>query len=375
MNLQAFLATKPLFYKKFDPMRMRRAYEAVQSALPRIPIIHIVGTNGKGTTGRFLAGMLHEAGYKVGHYTSPHIVRFNERIWRDGRYITDDELGSLHERALQLLGGMTKELSYFEYTTFLAVLAFAECDYTVMEAGLGGEYDATAVFPHMLSVITPIDYDHQDFLGESIEAIAATKLRSVQKRAVIAPQPHREVYEVAKSLGIDYVAVPKADVSLITLCQREGLAPFFADNLATAAAAAKELGITPNIEAALGYRMPARMQRVSNVILDVGHNPLSARAIASALDKKRVLVYNTYRDKEYKKILQILRPKIKHIEILPIQNERMEDQKELIATIQELGLQVREFRKLDPEEAYLVYGSFSVIEECVQRCGLSITNI
>ena len=205
---------------------MRRAYEAVQSALPRIPIIHIVGTNGKGTTGRFLAGMLREAGYKVGHYTSPHIVRFNERIWRDGRYITDDELGSLHERALQLLGGMTKELSYFEYTTFLAVLAFAECDYTVMEAGLGGEYDATAVFPHMLSVITPIDYDHQDFLGESIEAIAATKLRSVQRRAVIAPQPHPEVYEVAKSHGIYYVVVPKADAKLQNSAKKRGSLPF-----------------------------------------------------------------------------------------------------------------------------------------------------
>ncbi len=374
MNLQEFLSTKPLFYKKFDPMRMRRAYEAVRCKLPRVPIIHIVGTNGKGTTGRFLAGMLREAGFKVGHYTSPHIVRFNERIWIDGRYIDDEKLERLHEKALQLLGDAAKELSYFEYTTFLAVLAFAECDYAVMEAGLGGEYDATAVFPHILSVITPIDYDHQDFLGESIEAIAATKLRSVQNRAVIAPQPHSEVYEVAKRLGIDYVAVPKADASLQKLCQKEGLAPFFADNLATAAAAVKELGVTPNIEAAVGYRMPARMQKVGNVILDVGHNPLSARAIASALDKKRVLVYNTYRDKDFKKILQILRPKIKHIEILPVRNERMVDQKELVATIQELGLGIREFTKLDAKEEYLVYGSFSVIEECVKRCGLSITN-
>ncbi len=354
---------------------MRRAYEAVRSELPQVPIIHVVGTNGKGTTGRFLAGMLKEAGYKVGHYTSPHIVRFNERIWIDGSYIEDAKLEVLHTEALRILGKSAQELSYFEYTTFLAVLAFAECDYAVMEAGLGGEYDATAVFPQILSVITPIDYDHQDFLGRNIEAIAATKLRSVQMRAVIAPQPHREVYEVAQRLGIDYVAVPKADAHLMSLCQKEGLAPFFADNLATALTAAKELGITPVAEAAVRYRMPARMQKVGNIILDVGHNPLSARAIVSTLDKKRVLVYNTYRDKEYKTILQILRPKIKHVEILPVENERMVDQMELYATLQELGLEAREFTKLDPKEAYLVYGSFSVIEECVKRCGLAITNI
>ena len=90
--LSTFLHAKPLYYDTIDYERMPRIYAGIKSQLPYAKIIHIIGTNGKGTTGRFLATALHKKGFNVGHYTSPHIVKFNERIWKNGSDVSDEEL-------------------------------------------------------------------------------------------------------------------------------------------------------------------------------------------------------------------------------------------------------------------------------------------
>lgn len=353
---------------------MQRAYSEIAPKLRIPPIIHIVGTNGKGSTGRFLAGAIKEAGYKVGHYTSPHIFRFNERIWIDGKEISDERLDEVHSKAQKLLDDQADELSYFEYTTFLAILAFEQCDYVVMEAGLGGEYDATSVFPNILTLVTPIDYDHSDFLGENIEEIARTKLKAVQKGAIMAPQLHVEVYEVAQKLQISYkVATPSKELERIV--ETQGLAPFFTSNLALALEGAKALGIVAHPSKVINYRLPGRMQKIGNVTLDVGHNLLSAKAISNLIEPGTILVYNTYADKEYEKILQTLAPKIAKVEILPVANERIVDENTLIKTLQRLGLQYSYFDGIKRDKKYLVYGSFSVVEEFMKRCGQNIMNI
>ncbi len=165
-------------------------------------IIHIVGTNGKGSTGRFLATALIRSGKKTGHYTSPHIVRFNERIWINGTEIADDHLEAAHQKLLALLTSECADsLSYFEYTTLLAMMAFEECEYVVLEAGLGGEFDATNVFDKVLSIFTPIDFDHSAFLGNTIESIAGTKLRSMQTVALMGKQPHIETKIIARQIA------------------------------------------------------------------------------------------------------------------------------------------------------------------------------
>ena len=361
MKLQEFLAQKPLFYKKFDPLRMRRAYQKIAHRLKLPPIVHIVGTNGKGSTGRFLAGALKEAGARVGHYTSPHIFSFNERIWIDGKNIEDETLELLHQKLLQLLQEEAKELSYFEYTTFLAALAFEGLDIAIMEAGLGGEFDATAVFETDLTLVTPIDYDHKDFLGERIEAIAMTKLKAVQKEALLAPQPHPQVYEVAKELGISF-GIANGVEEAKRVCEEAKIPGFFAPNLALALAGAKKLGFTADPKRVVSYRMPARFERRGNIIFDVGHNPLSAKAIKEALDKRVVLVYNSYEDKEYEEVLKILKPKIKRVEIVPIKNDRIVDPAKLFEVLDRLDIEGRWFEGFGKQE-YLVYGSFSVIEE------------
>ena len=185
MSLADFLNKKPLYYKEIDYERMPRIWARVKKHFNLPKIIHIVGTNGKGSSGRFLAYYLYKSGFKTGHYTSPHILKFNERIWIDGKDIDDESLEKFHESLLLILSKEEADsLSYFEYTTLLAVFSMQKCDYIVLEAGLGGEYDATSVFDNILTLVTSIDFDHKAFLGESIEEIARTKLNAV-KRAMI----------------------------------------------------------------------------------------------------------------------------------------------------------------------------------------------
>ena len=193
-SLQDFLDNKPLYYDKIDLERMPRIYRAIKAHLPRPKIIHIVGTNGKGTTGRFLANGLLQNGFSVGHYTSPHILTFNERIWLNGENVNDGVLEAAHQKLYALLTQEQSDaLSYFEYTTLLAMVVYEACDYAVLEAGLGGEFDATNVFDKELSLFTAIGQDHQAFLGDDIGSIAGTKFRSMQKSAILGRQTNPEV--------------------------------------------------------------------------------------------------------------------------------------------------------------------------------------
>ncbi len=117
-------------------------------------IIHIVGTNGKGSTGRIMATLLKESSYSVGHYSSPHILKFNERIWINGENISDKLLEENHKRLFKILGrDISRSLSYFEYTTLLAFIATQDLDILILEAGLGGEFDATNVVDKDLSIL------------------------------------------------------------------------------------------------------------------------------------------------------------------------------------------------------------------------------
>ncbi len=176
MRLNVFLEAKPLYYDKIDHERVHKAYAILKTKIRHPKTLHLVGTNGKGSTGRMVAHLAFKAGLLVGHYSSPHILKFNERIWLDGVDASDEILELAHQELFGLLGNaISDSLSYFEYTTLLAFVVFQTCDLMVLEAGLGGEFDATNVCDKELSILTPIGLDHQDFLGETIEEIATTK--------------------------------------------------------------------------------------------------------------------------------------------------------------------------------------------------------
>ena len=155
--LEQFLNSKPLYYDKIDYTAMPKIWESVKHYFSLPKIIHIIGTNGKGSTGRFLAEYLYGSGFSCGHFSSPHIKRFNERFWKNANEATDTLLEEAHKKLISILPKAFREsISYFEYSALLAAVLFEDSDYAIFEAGLGGEYDATNVFKKELSFYTKV---------------------------------------------------------------------------------------------------------------------------------------------------------------------------------------------------------------------------
>ena len=378
MKLKDFLAFKPLFYKEIDYQRMPKAFESIKDRLSLPKIIHIVGTNGKGSTGRFLAFLLFKNGFRVGHYTSPHILRFNERIWLNGKDIDEASLEKAHKELFEILPNEFKDsLSYFEYTTLLSIKAFRDVDFAILEAGLGGEFDGTNVFKKELSIISAIGFDHQSFLGEKIEDIALTKIRSIDKNAILGYQKYHKVVDVAKKVAkekganlflVDELLDENEKEKIKDFIKEKAFPSYFIQNLSLAYAAAKFLKVKPNLEQIKDIEIFGRFQRVlKNVIIDVGHNPLSAKEIVKNIKKDIVLVYNTYEDKDYKEILKILKPKIKRVEIIDIDDERVVKKEILKSALKELKINYCDFKDIRKSEEYLVYGSFKVVEKFLKE--------
>ena len=379
MSLEAYLAQKPLFHDVIDYERFPKVFASVAHLLPHPKIIHIVGTNGKGSTGRFLANALSRLGKRTGHYTSPHILHFNERIWIDGTDITNADLEIAHQKLSGYLDSQTaKSLSYFEYTTLLAMVAFESCEYVVLEAGLGGEFDATNVFDKVLSVFTPIDFDHSAFLGSTIEAISGTKLRSMQSKALLGVQHHPIVEDCARQIAVEkkcqlhmvYELVgTHIQTIALHLATKNGFSNYLQDNCELAMAAFELLGFEANEALFDQNALFGRLSRIAhNITLDVGHNALAARAIAEAFDGQKVtLIYNTYGDKDYHEILSILAPIIESVEIITIEEQRIVPRDLLEKVLHDLGLSYSSFEAINPDKEYLVFGSFSVAEGFLKR--------
>ena len=366
-KLNKFLNSKPLFYNKIDYDRMPNCWNEIKDnfKLPK-KIIHIIGTNGKGSTGRFLAHYLHKMGYNVGHYTSPHILKFNERIWINSQDIDDSTLENAHQYLQSVIPQKYLDtLSYFEYTTILAMKCFENMDYVILEAGLGGERDATSVFNRDLTLVTTIDYDHQSFLGNTIEDIAITKLNSIQNQAIIGKQIHPEVLKIAKKYPTYLEFFNEYELKQIrNFIEKNGFASYLADNLALALSFIKYEKLEFNLNYLDGIKLFGRMQKIDeNLYIDVGHNPLAARVIANEFKNQKIdIIYNTYEDKDYKEILQILKPIIDKLFIIDVENERIAKKDDVINSAKSLGIDVEEFVKLRDKKT-LVFGSFSVVEK------------
>jgi dihydrofolate synthase / folylpolyglutamate synthase len=361
LSLNNFLARKPLYYDFIDNNRIKYAYNIVKTHIKKLPyIIHIVGTNGKGTTGRFLAHYLYKIDFKVLHYSSPHILRFNERIWINGSNIDDNSLEITHQKLQNILSyDMLDNLTYFEYTTLLALILSSSLDYLILEAGLGGEFDATNVVKNDLSLITPIDFDHQDFLGNTIEQIATTKLRSCDTKMIVNTQKYDEVYKIASNFN--YTKVKQFNTSFLN-----HLPSYLLQNLQLSLSALEYLNIDINMKLFQDIEFFGRCQKIrDNIIIDVGHNPLAARVLKEyfiSQNKKTYLVYNSFSNKDYKQVLNILKPIINEIYIINIKDDRIVSYDILISVCKQLNIKVSNFNKIDNNKEYLVFGSFSVVE-------------
>ena len=239
--------------------------------------------------------------------------------------------------------------------------------------GLGGEHDATAVFPKVLTLVTPIDIDHEAFLGSTIKAIATTKLKAVQKHAVIAAQKHKQVYEVAQDLeeeygisikGLETYIQEKDRKKIKTITHNNKLVPYLVQNLCLAISALKFLNIEYKVEDFNNAKLYGRLTQVSeNILLDVGHNTLAAKAIVDSLKEcKYTLVYNSYKDKNYEEILRVLKPIINDVEIINIKDERKVSVKVLQKVLDDMSIKHSHFKHINRSKKYLVFGSFSVAE-------------
>jgi len=298
--------------------RLCAALDNPQDRLP--PVIHVAGTNGKGSTVAYLRAMAEAAGLKVHVFTSPHLVRFAERIRLAGTLITDDQLADVLARVEAANAGLP--ITFFEITTAAALAAFAEtpADLCIVEVGLGGVLDATNVVTPALSVIAPIDIDHREFLGDTIGQIAAEKAGIIKPDApVVSARQWREAEDVIDTaaalagiepvvMGRDFDAWNERGRLLVQMQDRlldlpapslPGEHQFANAGLAVAALLVlndPRINETAMAAGIAGAVWPARFQRLTagpladrakaagaDLWLDGGHNPHAGTAVARAL--------------------------------------------------------------------------------------------
>lgn len=287
-----------------------------QNDLP--PVIHVAGTNGKGSTQAMIRAGLEAAGKTVHAYTSPHLARFHERIRVAGELISEPDLAALLDECEAVNGGTP--ITFFEITTCAAILAFARtpADYLLLEVGLGGRLDATNVVAKpALTVITPVSIDHQQYLGETLAEIAGEKA-GILKRGVpcvVGPQAEDALTVIegkAERLGAPLIVAGQhwfafEDAARLVFQDENGLldlplpnlpGPHQVENAGAALAALRHLGFDSDAcEAAVTEAFwPARMHRLRQgplvdhapeveLWLDGGHNPAAGQAIAATLDR------------------------------------------------------------------------------------------
>jgi dihydrofolate synthase/folylpolyglutamate synthase len=299
--------------------------------------IHVAGTNGKGSTSAMIEGGLRAAGVRTGLYTSPHLVEPTERIQIAGVPVSPDQFAAafarVHETAERMVASNTLDMhpTYFETVTAMAFLLFADAklDTVVLEVGLGGRLDATNVVTPELCVITPIDFDHQIFLGDTIEQIAAEKagiLKPGVPAVFAAQRPEAEAVLRAHALGPFTLSRdwPVTDLAIEAHGSRFRLrgipitcplaGEHQVENARVAAIALNQVGISPDGIAAT--RWPARLEQVSEhpeIVIDGAHNPAGVRALVSYIrrfysGRRLWIVYGALRDKAVAEMASLLFP-------------------------------------------------------------------
>jgi dihydrofolate synthase/folylpolyglutamate synthase len=288
--------------------RCREVWQRLDCPQPASQIFVVAGTNGKGSTVATICALLGGLGFSYGSYTTPHLLRYNERIQLNGQPVSDRELLWAFGRVEKAREGTS--LSYFEFGTLAALLILSreELDFAVMEVGLGGRLDAVNLLDADCAVITPIGLDHQEYLGDDIGSIGREKAGIIRSgRTVICGEanPPVTVVEEAvasraplKRLGIEFSIGRVGEEVLFTNGDVELRLPrpllngaHQLNNMGTAVAAVLELlpAAADSDSLTRGLRrvsLPGRLQRVSRqpaLWIDVGHNPMAAGAVAAAI--------------------------------------------------------------------------------------------
>lgn len=310
------LTSRGKFYIDLGLERVSRALEKFGSPQDDIKFIHVAGTNGKGSVCTILASILQEAGYKTGLYTSPHIWDYTERIKVNGKNITQEEFANYVEEICNC--GI--HLTEFEILTVMMFLYFKKCkvDIAILETGLGGRLDATNVIKNNLcSIITQIDLDHTERLGNTKEKIAYEKAGIIKPECpVITSMGYEAIRDRADEMNSLFIlANPYVNPEYIEALSLKGLHQ--AENLALAINTIEYLfkDITPDIikEGLKKVKNPCRFEyfKNKNLIVDGAHNSNGIKALKENLDyyfpnEKRRFVFGCLKNKDYKSMMNIL---------------------------------------------------------------------
>jgi dihydrofolate synthase / folylpolyglutamate synthase len=410
---------------KFDLDHMRVLLRALDHPERRFPSVLIAGTNGKGSTAATLASILRASGLKTGLYTSPHLVRINERIRVGGEEIGDDQFAFLQgevDRVAESLverGELPWHPSFFEMMTAIAFEHFAreKVDLAVLEVGMGGRLDATNVVEPLVSVITDISLDHQKFLGDTVGEIAREKVGIIRPGGSVVTLPQQpEANDVIGNTILDLGArgvnavpyvppVSPGSTQYLVAGTEQGKTEFVyryplavlgeeilvetplvgrhqLRNVALGVAAAVELnrqglsGITAkSIQRGIREtRWPGRFQVIAarpgwpELVLDVAHNPAGAWALRSALSERYenrplIFVFGAMRDKAISEMTEILFPLAERVIATRPENPRAASPEEIQQAAARTGVEIEvvEDPKLAVERAQVLAGARAVV--------------
>ncbi|MBU6140629.1 MAG: bifunctional folylpolyglutamate synthase/dihydrofolate synthase [Proteobacteria bacterium] len=366
---------------------LSRVYELLERLdnphLKLPPTIHIAGTNGKGSTLAFLRSIFNESGLRIHTYTSPHLVNFNERINLAGADISDEFLNEILRECKEAAEkDPAIPITFFEGTTVAAFLAFSrvEADLLLLETGMGGRLDATNVLPEVLcSVITPISFDHEEFLGNSLEKIAREKAGIIKKNSplVVGKQSDEALLvlkKTAQEVGAEifyHLPLTTYPLSLLGSYQIENA------SLAIAAIKAQKKFLVSEEQIKKGLKnafWPARLQKISlknlpknfELYLDGSHNLQGATTVREFLkaqeNKKIFVIFSMLKDKNCEGFLQEISGEVDELITLTIPDEpKSRSASEISEIAKEIGIksQIAEdfsdaFKKIKYDEPAII---------------------
>ena len=353
----------------------------------KIRTVHVTGTNGKGSVTTFLANMLQQAGLKVGSYTSPHFVRYNERICLNGEEISNEDFAAVTEKTKAALdrflaqGG--EQPTQFEFITAMAFLYFAEkqVDCAVIEVGMGGLWDSTNIITPEVSVITNVTLEHTERLGKTIEAIAAQKAGIIKPGVPVVTEAEGKALEVIRGAAEANHAplyVYGDDFSTEELTSSMDTQTFLYRLGEKELEVAIHLPGEHQILNGAAARWPGRLERIHrnpDIILDGAHNPSGVTVLRKALDEyypkaRRIYVFGMMADKDVSQVSDILfRPEDTIYTVLAHEGDRSEKPEKLAQRLHKNAVPMedltaayqRAVSEAGPEDVVIVCGSLYLI--------------
>jgi dihydrofolate synthase / folylpolyglutamate synthase len=379
-----FLQSLQLFGAKLGLENTLRLAERAQNPHHQLRFIHVAGTNGKGSTCAFLESIYRAAGLRVGLYTSPHLVRFGERIQINRKLIPEHEIARLVDTARE----WTRDIpaTFFEVVTVAALRYFAEqkCDLIIWETGMGGRLDATNIVTPLASLITNIALDHQQWLGETLDQIAREKAGIIKPGVPAFTSAEIPVIaDIAKQQKAPLVLVDASSADGFQVSLRGAHQKL---NAALAIAATSVLPVSAEhiVNGLASAHWPGRLQLVERpngqkILLDGAHNVAGVETLCSEVQsifpgERPAIIFGALRDKNWQQMLTLLANYASRLLLVPVKTTRSFDPKEVVSNYPkaELCSSVQEALDVAKKEPFVVVaGSLYLVGEALEVLALS----